>query len=46
MDFIHNKINILRQEMDGTFVLSGHYSIQISKTYKTLNTFDKNTKFS
>lgn len=42
MDFIHNKINILRQEMDGTFVLSGHYSIRISKMYETLNTFDKN----
>lgn len=28
--------------MDGTFVLSGHYSIRISKTYETLNTFDKN----
>ena len=42
IDFIKDKINILGQEMDIKFPLSGHYSIPISKTYKAINEFDQN----
>ena len=30
--------------MDVNFTSSGHYTIPISKTYKALDKFDKNTK--
>ena len=42
IDFTKDKINILGQEMDIKFTLSGHYSIPISKTYEALNESDQN----